>query len=67
MNKQGLDRQQFLKIIEVWVCSTRNIQKMDLNKLRQNLVNTPILAKYFFLKADDFWKKNPQTSHSVAQ
>ena len=75
MNKQGpLDIQTaiFEGYLEVWVCSTRNIQKMDLKKLklRQNLVNFHILAKslfIFFLKANDFWKKTPQTSHSAAQ
>ena len=72
MNKQGpLDIQTaiFEGYLEVWVCSTRNIQKMDLKKLklRQNLVNFHILAKYFFFKANDFWKKTPQTSHSAAQ
>ena len=72
MNKQGpLDIQTaiFEDYLEVWVCSTSNIQKMDFLKLklRQNLVNFHILGKSsFFLKADDFWKENPQTSHGVA-
>ena len=63
MNKQGqLDIQTaiFEDYIEVWVCSTRNIQTMDFQKLRQNLVNFHILAKSLFFKSNDFWKKIPK-------
>ena len=68
MNKQGpLDIQTaiFEDYLEVWVCSTRNIQKIDFLKLklRQNWVNFHILAKL----ENYFWKKNPQPIHNVAQ
>ena len=64
MSKQGpLDIQTafFEDYLEVWVCSTKNIQKMDLKKfkLRQNF---HILAKSFFFKANDSWNKIPNSA-----
>ena len=62
MKKQGpLDIQIaiFEDHLEVWVCNTRNIQKMDFQKLKlwQNMVNFHILAKSFFIESNLFLGK----------
>ena len=62
MNKQGsLDIQTaiFEGYLEIWLCSTKIIQKLDYWKLKlmQNLVNFHILAKSFFFESKWFLEK----------